>query len=174
MVSPTHDLQPTLRLQLLKDTPALQNLYEDCLDYFIFAEGTPPSPTAAADEFLNLPANVDPRAKFIFGYPASGALTAVLEGLRDYPQPGVWYIGLMLVKPQMRSFGLGTSVFTEFEALARQSGATEFRLCVFDTSPLALRFWQRNGFGFHRAVAAQQFGLRTHTRTELRKILVDT
>ncbi len=34
-----------------------------------------------------------------------------------------------------------------------------------------LRFWQRNGFGFHRAIAAQAFGTRTHTRSELRKAL---
>lgn len=164
--------RPVLRLlQLDQDIAALQNLLDACSDYFLFSEGAPPPPTAAADEFLNLPSHLDASAKFIFGYPDNGPLTAIIEGLHDYPHAGVWYVGLMLVRPAFRSAGLGSSIFSAFEGLARQAGISEIRLCVFDESPLALRFWQRNGFVFHRAIPPQSFGLRTHARTELRKVL---
>jgi GNAT superfamily N-acetyltransferase len=162
-----------LRLQSIEDAPALQRLYEACADYFVLADGAPPFASAAAEQFANLPTGVPAHAKFVLASiaPDGGVASALVEGLRDYPQPGVWYVGLMLVQPQLRSSGLGTSVFSEFESLARQSGASELRLCVFDVSTSALRFWQRNGFEFHRAIASQQFGLRTHARTELRKVL---
>jgi GNAT superfamily N-acetyltransferase len=162
-----------LNLQSIQDAPALQRLYEACTDYFLLSEGTPPRASAAADEFGNLPPGVPASAKFVFALPAQDGSTpaVLLEGLRNHPQPRVWYIGLLLVQPRLRSAGLGSRVFAEFESLARRCGALELHLCVFDASPSALRFWQRNGFGFHRAIAAQTFGRRTHTRTELRKVL---
>jgi GNAT superfamily N-acetyltransferase len=159
--------------QSIEDAPYLQRLYEACADYFLLAEGTPPSASAAAEAFTNLPLGVPASAKFVFASPAAGggAPAALLEGLRNYPQPGVWYVGLLMVLPQLRSSGLGSRVIAEFEALARQAGARELRLCVFDANPSALRFWLRNGFSFHRAIAPQAFGTRTHTRSELRKAL---
>lgn len=170
---PQHHPLRMLRLQSIEDAPSLQKLYEACADYFLLAEGTPPSSSAAAEEFTNVPPGVPASAKFVFASPAPGGDTpaALLEGLRNYPQPGIWYVGLLMVLPQLRSSGLGSRVLAEFEAMARQAGARELRLCVFDASPSALRFWQRNGFSFHRAIAAQAFGTRTHTRSELRKAL---
>lgn len=162
-----------LSRQSIEDAPVLQRLYEACADYFLLADGAPASVSAAAEEFANLPPGVPATAKFVFAAPAQdgGVPAALVEGLRDHPQPGVWYVGLMLVRPQLRSAGLGSRVFAEFESIARQAGASELRLCVFDASAPALRFWQRNGFEFHRAIGEQQFGSRTHTRTELRKVL---
>src|SRR5690349_5357862 len=98
-----------LRRQAIEDAPTLQRLYEACADYFLLADGVPPTASAAAEEFGNLPPGVPASAKFIFASPPrdNGVPAAVVEGLRDYPQAGIWYVGLMLVQPQLRSSGLG-------------------------------------------------------------------
>lgn len=151
----------------------MQRLYEACADYFWLAEGEGPSVAAALDEFGHRPPGVPANAKFVFACADTGCShwIAMIEGLRDYPRAGIWYLGLMLVDPGHRSKGLGSSLLADFEFLAADAGAAELRLCVFDSSPAALRFWQLNGFQFHRAVPAQTFGRRVHTRTELYKVL---
>ena len=150
----------------------LQPLFEACSDYFLLSEGQPASPSAARDEFFALPPGVPAASKFVLAAAdPDGSCVALVEGLRHYPQPGIWYLGLMLVRPSHRRGGLGGMLYREFEAWASSAGASELRLCVFDSSPEALRFWQRQGFAFHRAIPAQQFGLLRHTRSELRKAL---
>jgi GNAT superfamily N-acetyltransferase len=152
--------------------PVLQELMQQCTDYYLFADGEPPSASAAADEFSYLPAAVRPDCKFIYAAEnPQGHFDAMIEGLRHYPSAGVWYIGLMLVHPALRSTGVGTQLFRQFEILALTQGAQELRLCVFDENPRSLKFWTRLGFVFRRAIAQQAFGVKFHSRTELSKTL---
>jgi GNAT superfamily N-acetyltransferase len=81
------------------------------------------------------------RRQWVLGYQtADGRCDAMVEGLRDYPHAGVWYLGLLLVRPAQRSQGIGARLVRACEALARAEGAVEMRLCVFDTSPRAWQF----------------------------------
>lgn len=163
------------RLTLLDASAALklQILLEQCTDYYVLADGRPPAPSAAADEFIDVPAGLSPELKFIYAVEnQQGNYHAMIEGLRHYPTSGVWYIGLMLVHPTLRSTGVGSRLFARFEALALTQGARELRLCVFDENPGSLKFWTRLGFEFRRKVAAQSFGVKLHSRTELSKSLV--
>ncbi|KKL00488.1 GNAT family N-acetyltransferase [Rheinheimera mesophila] len=153
--------------------PKLQMLLEQCTDYYVMADGCPPAPSAAADEFGYVPAGLSPDSKFIYAAEnQQGNYHAMIEGLRHYPSSGVWYIGLMLVHPTLRSTGVGSRLFARFEALALTQGARELRLCVFDQNPESLKFWTRLGFEFRRKVAVQSFGVKLHSRTELSKSLV--
>lgn len=151
--------------------PALQAVYDACADYFVHAQGQPAAADAALSEFDDLPAGVPAEAKFVFGAAgADGNCAAMVEGLRDYPLAGVWYLGLVLVRPALRSRGLGSDIVQQFEHIARAAGAREIRLCVFEDRLRARMFWQRNGYRFHRTVAPAQFGAKTHVRTELHKV----
>lgn len=161
-------LQPLSRAQ----AGVLQTLYDACADYFIHANGQAAPADAALAEFDDLPDGVPADAKRVFGrMQPDGSCSAMVEGLRDYPGAGVWYLGLVLVHPALRSKGIGSELVRGFEHVARASGAREVRLCVFDDRPRARAFWQRNGYRFHCAVASTPHGAAPHARTELHKML---
>ena len=163
---------PRLRRLSPEELPALQRLLEACADWAWFSHGEPPSPTAARDELSELPPGVAPEARRMFAVDAEGGeLAAWIDLLRDHPAPGVWYLGTMLVTPSERSRGLGSRLYRELEAWLREQGAREIRLCVFERSPEALRFWTRLGFVHRRDVPPCRFGQRIHARRELGKLL---
>jgi ribosomal protein S18 acetylase RimI-like enzyme len=154
----------------VESAPTLQRLYEECADYFLLTEGQPPGSSAALEEFSARPPGVPPSAKCMFGVRGpDGGFAGLVEGLRDHPQPGTWYLGLLLVRPGARRAGLGAALYREFEALAAAAGATHVRLCVFDVNAAGLRFWQRLGFAFHRAIPVRRSGRLDLARTELAK-----
>ena len=70
----------------------------------------------------------------------------MLDAVRDYPEPGVWHIGLLLIDPDHRSHGRGAEVYWAFEDWSRSQGAQIIRLGVFEQNEKARRFWQRMGF----------------------------
>ena len=167
--------EPAIALQVLSRAyaPELQVLYDACADYFVHAQGAAAPADAALAEFDDRPDGVPSEAKFVFGnLQPDGTCAAMIEGLRDYPLAGVWYLGLMLVRPVQRSQGLGAALVRQFEEIARAAGAGEIRLCVFDTRPRSRAFWERNGYRVVRAVPVTQFGAMRHARTELHKMLV--
>ncbi|MCP5262365.1 MAG: GNAT family N-acetyltransferase [Rhodoferax sp.] len=163
---------PVLRPLARAQASELQVLYDACADYFVHAQGAAASADAALAEFDDRPDGVPAEAKFVFGsLQPDGRCAAMVEGLRDYPLAGVWYLGLMLVRPALRSQGLGAALVRRLEHLARAAGAREIRLCVFDTAPRSRAFWERNGYRVFRAVPATQFGAKRQARTELHKLL---
>ncbi|MCZ4316230.1 GNAT family N-acetyltransferase [Comamonadaceae bacterium G21597-S1] len=164
--------EPELQMLSRARVSELQELYDACVDYFVHAQGQAAPADAALAEFDDRPDGVPAEAKVVFGsLQPDGSCAAMVEGLRDYPQAGVWYLGLMLVRPALRSQGLGAALVRRFEHLARAAGAREIRLCVFDTAPRSRAFWERNGYRVFRAVPATQFGAKRHARTELHKML---
>ena len=164
-------VKPSLRLLTLADALDLQLLFEACSDYWLFAEGQEPGPHAGQDEFSE-PPNAASTAKHVFGVTLDGkGLVAMVEALRDYPACKIWYLGLMLVEPDLRSTGLGAAVYAAFELLVRAHEGAEIRLCVFDEGARARKFWERQGFTLRRQIPSQQFGSRWHSRTKLKKII---
>ncbi len=69
--------------------PALQNLLEQCADYFLLVSGADPGSDAAQALFSQLPPGKAPLDKFVFGvFSASDELVGVLDAVRRYPAPG--------------------------------------------------------------------------------------
>jgi len=127
--------------------PELQAFYEGCADYVELVTGQPPGPDEAADLLRSLPRGKTHEDKFVLGlFDAPGHQVGVLDVVRDYPQPGEWYLGLLMFGPSWRNRGLGERVYRRLEEWVRELGGHTLHLIVQQQSPGALRFWRRMGF----------------------------
>jgi len=124
----------------------LQDLLERCADFEILVTGAPPDPHAAADLVVEVPQDHPLRDKLVIGVWTADGLTVVIDLLRDFPEAGAWYLGLLLVAPEARSQGLGGAVFRALHAWIVGQGGRTIRLIVQDQNPRAIAFWTRMGF----------------------------
>lgn len=147
----------------------LQDLLERCEDFEVLVTGHPPDPHAAKDLLTEVPPDHPLRDKFVVGVWTEQGLTAAIDLLRDFPQPHVWYLGLLLVAPDARGSGLGERILEALKTWVRGHGGRAIRLVVQDQNPAALRFWLRHGF-VQIGTAAQELMDRTSqvARLELR------
>jgi GNAT superfamily N-acetyltransferase len=154
------------------DLAELQNLMERCTDYSELLTGLPTEENAARELLASHPETKPLADKYAFGLYAEGEmLIGVLDAVRDYPQEGTWYIGLMMIDPQERSQGWGEKAYHAFESWAAGQGAREIGLAVLEVNPKAQRFWQSMGFEGISKREPQRFGLREHIHVEMRKKL---
>jgi GNAT superfamily N-acetyltransferase len=131
------------------DATELQALLERCTDYFQVVYGREPGPAEALAVFYAGPEEgQDPKNKIFLGVTERGRsdLVGALDAFRDYPTPGSWYIGLLLLDPRTRRAGLGAQILEEFALFAGRSGARELQLNVVEQNTLAHAFWIRHGF----------------------------
>jgi ribosomal protein S18 acetylase RimI-like enzyme len=125
----------------------LQAFYERCCDYFELVTGQPPGPDEAGDLLRSVPRGKTHDDKFVIGlFDAPGHLVGVLDVIRDFPERGEWYLGLLLFEPTLRGHKLGDRVYHRLEEWVRAQGGTALHLIVEEVNPGALRFWQRMGF----------------------------
>jgi GNAT superfamily N-acetyltransferase len=101
-----------------------------------------------------------------------GELAGVLDAIRDYPDPGTWWIGLLLFRKDRRGHGLGAQVMAGFEQLAVKDGAREVRLGVVAPNLGGYRFWMRMGFTENERRSPRLFGIREQVVIVMKKRLV--
>lgn len=162
----------TVRSLALPDAPAMQRLYEQCLDYCLLVDGRPPSPDAAVEDFSSAPPGKALADKFLFGIVGpQGQLVGLLDALRRYPDDVTWWIGLLLFAPEARAGGLGAAVVRGFASYAQAHGAQALMLGVVDENTRALQFWTRQGFEQVHTTEPRQFGVKTHVVHVMRRAL---
>lgn len=145
------------------DAERLQPLYEACADYTLLVEGAAPASTAALDDLIGLPPGKAIEDKYVFGLiDPSGRVVGMIESVRGFPDPGVWWLGLLLVDPQRRRGGLGPAFCSGFERWVADHGYQRIDLGVVGANASALSFWQRQGFHHLRTAPDQVFGRLTH------------
>jgi GNAT superfamily N-acetyltransferase len=157
----------------LADAPELQALYERCTDYHMAHEGTPTRANAGEEELTSLPPGRSAEDKFPFGiYSPDADLAGYLELFRNYPAEGEWWIGLLMLDPQLRRRGLGSDIFRSASEWAAENGARAIQLAVLQQDAAARRFWQRQGFELlrHRPYRSQAEN-KAHTVLVLRREL---
>lgn len=125
------------------DIPALQALLERCADYYRDVGRRAVKPDEAQTLFDILPPDKTRADKHLFGV---DDLSGVTDLISDWPAPGTWLIGFLLLEPAARSRGLGPTVVAAVEAYAGERGAQRLRVGVEHTNPRALRFWEGQGF----------------------------
>jgi len=126
------------------DLVALQGLCERSADYFERITGLPPGPSEAHSLYIARPESAAPEQKFLLGIAAiDERLIGVLDAIRDYPEPGVCTLGLLLFEPDARRCGLGRAVMRGFAAW---SGAQTFELGAAESDAGAQAFWRKLGF----------------------------
>lgn len=145
------------------DSGAIQDLYDKCLDYMLLVDGHPARENAGDNTFIEVPPGKSPADKFVFGVlDQRSNLVALLDVVRGYPQDVVWWIGLFLVLPELRSKGLGQKVVRGFIEYVQAEGGQAIMLGVVDENKRALDFWRRVGFELVQKTGPQQFGNKTH------------
>ena len=160
----------TIRLSLA-DALRLQPLLEACEDYFLLITGEAAGPQEAESELASLPPGKTLDEKFFIGLQKSdGSLVGALDLVKDYPEPGIWYLGLLLLHPAERAKGLGASLHAQLCESLREHGGRAIRLGVLEQNEKALRFWDRMGY---REVERKPYkaGELTHTVRVLQRLL---
>jgi GNAT superfamily N-acetyltransferase len=149
------------------DAPQVASLYGRCADYFMLQDGAAPTLADAHGLFTEVPPGKDSLDQTVLGWRCGDGLDAIAAILRDYPSAGTWYLGFMIIDPDLRGRGLGRSIYAAVENWAAARGAAEVRLAVLEANQAGERFWRSLGFGEIRRVGPDMFKLRRHRRIEL-------
>jgi ribosomal protein S18 acetylase RimI-like enzyme len=128
------------------DVAALQALHLRCADFVEETTGLPPREDAAARLLADLPPGASLADKQVLGVIRDGVMVGVVELLAGHPGPTDWYIGLLMLAPEARGAGLGTSVFQEVAGRASRAGGRTLHLIVREDNPRAVAFWEGCGF----------------------------
>jgi RimJ/RimL family protein N-acetyltransferase len=151
------------------DVPLIQDLSVRCADYSHLVTGQPPNPADARALLEDVPPEKTQDDNLVLGVfeKEAGRLVGVLATVRDYPELGTRYIGLLLLDPATRGVGLGGRLHRAFAGWARRQGVECLKLSVLDENASARRFWERLGYTVTRSLPARVFGDKTHTRVEM-------
>lgn len=144
-----------------EDRSRLEILCQECTDFFELIEGRPGSRETAAELLGPLPSNITVGVKSIIGLEREGELIGVVELLAGFPLPNEWYVGLLLLRPDVRCTGTGTIVWEALLKRMKFEGAVVIRLIVQKQNPGARRFWERQGFTVEKEILARVGNLKS-------------
>lgn len=128
------------------DASEIQDLYVRCTAFVELVEGRPPTSDEGRDLLHAKPPEVSDEDKLVFGLFEDGRMIGALDLLRDYPDPGTWYLGLLMLSPSTRNRGLGAQAYSATCKWVAANGGQAVRLVVQAHNDAALRFWERQGF----------------------------
>ena len=155
------------------DVELFQPLLERCEDFFQRCYGRPARPDEAKQMPGERPPGLSPeRGHLVALKDASGGVVGILEAVSDFPSEREWYLGLMLLAPEVRGHRRGEAVIRAYEDWLRSQGALLLRLGVAEPNPSALRFWTRVGFHEEKWVGPLEQGLLTYRVLRMSKPLV--
>jgi ribosomal protein S18 acetylase RimI-like enzyme len=158
----------------LEDITAVQALCGKCLDYMLLVDGRPADPIEVEKDFFEVPPGNQPEDKFIFGIVnVQNELVGLLDVVRSYPEPKVWWIGLLMFLPEVRSQGMGRKVLEGFVEFVRANDGQAIMLGVVEENVRAWQFWSRVGFELVRVTEPRQFGNKTHTVRIMRRNILE-
>jgi len=140
------------------DLDDLQGLCRNCSDYYDLHGIEEIGNETVLDFFNELPNGKKKEDKFVLGLFKQENLIGVIEGVKDYPIEGTWFIGQMMVDSQKRSSGLGASFFDEFQDWAEDNRVETLRLAVMCDNTLAEKFWKSRGFEFREQKSDMEIG----------------
>ena len=154
------------------DLPLVWTFNQECSDFFMLQNGTPPKETEAQGIFTDVPLGRKIEDKLLMGvFNANHRLVGLLDVQRDYRIKFEWWIGLMLLNPTSRRTGLGTRIHEAFETYALKHGAQRLLLAVLEENTGAHRFWLKLGYRAVKSHPPKRYGCRAHACTEYEKTL---
>jgi GNAT superfamily N-acetyltransferase len=154
------------------DAPLVQALCEQCRDYHVIVHGEPAGPGEGLKVLTELPPGKDMEDKFVFGFfDARGELKGVLDLVRDFRVPGEWYLGLLLLAPDVRHTGIGGSVLHATRDWLHAQGARSIRLGCAEQNADGRRFWEHHGFAPAKTFPPRQLGARQTVLIEYLRFL---
>ena len=145
------------------DIDRLQTLFEQCSDFFVMTNGAAASPTAAREEFEEVPEGKTVEDIQAFGlFDRNDILVGTIIAIEHYPDEQTWWVGLMLLAPEQRGKGLGEDFYRAFEAWVSMQGGAYISLCAIAANLSGRQFWQRMGFEVIRKTPPRPYSLKTH------------
>ena len=133
----------------LNDASEIQSLFQSDPSYFEIVQGARPGPSEAQSLVTTLPKGKDHSDKFVYIiFDRHGALAAVIDLIRGYPESGFWFLGLLFVAPWTRNIGLGTLIIDAICAHVKQEGGHAVRLGVVRGNVRARALYERKEFHF--------------------------
>lgn len=154
-----------------RDLDAVTDLALACDDYTRAVRGTPADAADGPAFFEDAPPERTAAGMVKLGAFENGALLGIADIVPDYPTDGIWYLGLMLVRPEERGRGIGPLFLDHIDGLARAANADRLSLSVMTTNKRALHFWKAQGFRAIRRLPRSTFGRLSHERLELARPL---
>lgn len=154
-----------------RDPEVVQGIIEACGDFHALLYGEPPGGGEAKELLAELPPGVRSEDRILAVLrDRTGAPVGLLSAFGQYPTPGEWFLGDLVLAPPARNGGLGRRVVHAFEAWLRARGVRAVHLIVQEVNPRALRFWSDLGYA-RVGTATQQLGTRQHTVVRMRRDL---
>lgn len=137
----------------------MQDVLEDAPRYALATTGRPPAGDAAASLFGELPEGRKHEDKHVFAVMDGDDVVGCADVLKGYPDEGVVFVGLLVIREGMRRVGLGTAAYTRLEEIFRGWGSRRARLAVVERNIGALEFWGSVGFAATGEVRDYRAGL---------------
>lgn len=128
------------------DVADVQSLHLRCADFVEATTGHPPRDDEGKRLFTEGPPGKTPADKQVLGVLRADQLIGVVELMRGYPGPTDWYIGLLLLSPEVRGAGVGAAVVREVGERVIVAGGRTLHIVVRDDNVRAIAFWERQGF----------------------------
>lgn len=136
-----------VKLSVPGDVVRLQRLLERCSDYYELHEGCTTPGDAGEYELTATPETATPGDLHVFAVEdPTGTLHAMAQLLRNCPERGTWWIGMLVVAPELRGRGIGPRLLRHAYGVAAAEGATTIKLLVSTNNPRGQRFWEAAGF----------------------------
>lgn len=152
------------------DSPGIASLYRECADYWTLITGRAAGQEDATSLLTDRPPKFALSNKLVFGLHDDRRLVAVVDVLRDYPREGIWWVGLLLITPELRGRGLGRRLYMALESWMATQGATEVRLCVQAQNARGHKFWETLGFVALGSQTLTLHGLTSEVTTYSRSV----
>ena len=142
------------------DKPRLRQYFADDPVYFRAINGR----DIAIEEICTaLPAGRSASDKFLFVIERAGQPVGMIDVIRGYPEPDIWYLGFLFIGKDHRG-GLGRKALHGLYTWVKGQGATAVRLGVVEPNLKARWLYATEGFVF-QAVRDIDPALRRLRRT---------
>ncbi|BEP28158.1 GNAT family N-acetyltransferase [Helicovermis profundi] len=137
----------TLRLLNDEYLEEIQNLCNNCSDYYLLDKGSVADSDAAQKILEALPNGKTYDDQFNLGiFNKSNSLIGLINIIKDYPYSNVWMLGLLMIDPSERNNGLGKLIHKEIVNIVKEENANKIRIGVLKDNINALKFWNSIGY----------------------------
>jgi len=130
----------------LDDMESIDELYNECEDYFLMVNGATHTKEDSEDIFTSLPPDKEFKDKFVLGVFYKEELVGVIDLIKDYPVLNQWIIGLFLLKRKDRNKGLGKLIHNALIEIILEQNGKSLRVGVVKGNIKAIKFWGNLGY----------------------------
>jgi ribosomal protein S18 acetylase RimI-like enzyme len=78
--------------------------------------------------------------------------------LLDPKQNGVWYLGLLTIRPDLQNRQLGRTLLAAAEAFAKEHGARQIQMTVVNVRTTLIAWYERRGYTVTRETRPFPYG----------------